>query len=79
MGISPDGPYALCASALERFVISSSQIYRLDIRILLLEYFWLFIIASSVDIITFSLFCLKVYSARKDSMTTPMLSALFTQ
>jgi len=43
------------------------------------EFFWLFMIASSVDTITLSLFCVKVYIAWKDSMTTPILSALFTQ
>lgn len=50
-----------------------------DTRILHLAYFWLLIIATSVDTITLGLFCVKVYLAWKDSITTPILSALLTQ
>ena len=82
MSDSTDISGILCAILSERFVISSSQIHYLftfDARILHLAYFWLLIIATSVDTITFGLFCVKVCHAWKDSITTPLLSALFTQ
>lgn len=61
MSIGPYSLGALYTSTLERLVISSSQTHQLDIRILLLEFLWLFISASSVDVIVISLFCAKVY------------------
>ena len=82
MSDSTDIDGILCAIPSERCVISTPQIYylsTLDARILHLAYFWLLVIAASVDTITFGLFCVKVYLSWEDSITTPILSALFTQ
>jgi hypothetical protein len=79
MSSSPYSVNTLCAITPNRFAIPSSQISRFDTRVLFLAYFWLIITALSVEVIAFSLFCVRVYIAWKDSMTTPILSALFTQ
>ena len=80
MSDSADIVDALCTITSNQFVALSSQyIAQVHIQIRRLAYFWLTIIASSTEFITLSLFCVKVYLARKDSIAMPVLSALFTQ
>ena len=80
MSDSTDIIDTLCTIIPNQFVVFSSQyLTQVHIQILRLAYFWLLIIASSTEFITLILFCVKVYLLRKDSMATPILSALFTQ
>ena len=80
MSDSTDIIDTLCTIIPNQFVVLFPHIsLQVHIQILRLAYFWLTIIASSTELITLILFCVKVYLARKDSITTPILSALFTQ